>query len=230
MVGSGEGVEEGEVLDLLSGLVEKSLVAAQGGAEGEVRYRLLEPVRQYALEKLEECGTPQETGRRHAEYFLAVAEGADPAVEGAQQLRWLERLEEEHDNLRTALSWSQEQDGDPELGLRMGAALGEFWYLRGHFAEGRGWLEEALAKSGEAPTPTRARALHRVSFLALMQGESREVEVLGLVAAGLTNAQVAQRLFLSPRTVHRHLNSIYHKLGVSSRSAATRFAIEHDLA
>jgi DNA-binding NarL/FixJ family response regulator len=58
---------------------------------------------------------------------------------------------------------------------------------------------------------------------------SREVEVLGLVAEGLTNAQVAQRLFLSPRTVQRHLNSIYHKLGVSSRAAATRFAVEHGL-
>jgi predicted ATPase len=171
-IGLGEGVEEEEVLDLLSGLVEKSLVVTEGSHEGGVRYRLLEPVGQYAREKLEERGTAQETRRQHAEFFLALAEAADPEIEGAQQAAWLERLEEEHDNLRAALSWSLEEQGeDPELGLRMGAALGEFWYLRGYFNEGRRWLEEALAKSGGAPTAARARALHRVSWLALLQGD-----------------------------------------------------------
>jgi DNA-binding NarL/FixJ family response regulator len=106
------------------------------------------------------------------------------------------------------------------------------------WAEGRAMsMEEAIeyALSKDEPSATTSSSTPRHSSLSsapeLRAGlTSREVEVLGLVAEGLTNAQVAQRLFLSPRTVHRHLNSIYHKLGVSSRTAAIRFAIEHGLA
>ena len=187
-LGAGEGVEEDEVLDLLSGLVEKSLVVAKVSDEGGVRYRLLEPVRQYALGKLEESGTAQAARRRHTEFFLALAEEADPALEGAQQAAWLERLEEEHDNMRAALSWSLEEGNGPELGLRMGAALGEFWHLRGHHREGRRWLEEALARSGRLPTADRARALNRASWLALLQGDydrSQEASEEGLELEGV---------------------------------------------
>jgi len=92
-------------------------------------------------------------------------------VEGAQQPAWVERLEEEHDNIRAALSWSLGQGEEAELALRVGAALGEFWNLRGYYGEGRRWLEEALANSSPAPTAARARALQRVSWLAFMQGD-----------------------------------------------------------
>jgi DNA-binding NarL/FixJ family response regulator len=95
--------------------------------------------------------------------------------------------------------------------------------------EGRAMsMETAIecALSEEEPSTTTSPSTHEHPAGLT----SREVEVLGLVAAGMTNAQVAQRLFLSPRTVQRHLNSIYHKLGVSSRTAATRFALEHGLA
>ena len=78
-VGSGDGIEEGEILDLLSGLVDKSLVVAEATEDGEVRYRMLEPVRQYALEKLEESGEAEEVRRRHAAFFLALAEEAEPS-------------------------------------------------------------------------------------------------------------------------------------------------------
>jgi tetratricopeptide (TPR) repeat protein len=84
---------------------------------------------------------------------------------------WLDRLEEEHDNMRAALSWSLGQGEDAEMGLRVGAALGEFWYWQGHFGEGLTWLEEALAKSSPAPRAARAKALYRVSWLASMQGD-----------------------------------------------------------
>ena len=132
---------------------------------------MLETIHEFAREKLQESGEAEELRRLHAEYFLALAEEAESGVEGAQQAVWLERLEEEHDNIRTALSWSLGQGGDAELALRMGAALGEFWYLRGYLGEGRRWLEEALAKSSPAPRAERARALYRVSWLAFVQGD-----------------------------------------------------------
>jgi predicted ATPase/DNA-binding SARP family transcriptional activator/DNA-binding CsgD family transcriptional regulator len=175
-VGTGDGIEEEVVLDLLSRLVDKSLVVAEANREGRVRYRMLEPVRQYAREKLEEGDGGDAVRRRHATFFLALAEEADPAVEGAQQQEWLERLEAEHDNLRAALQWSLEQGEDAELALRTGAALGDFWYLRGYFSEGRRWLEEALTKSDPAPRAVRARALERVSQLALFQGDLDRAE------------------------------------------------------
>jgi predicted ATPase len=107
-LGVGEGVEEDEVLDLLSGLVEKSLVVAKGTDEGGVRYRLLEPVRQYALEKLKESGQAEAAKRAHAQYFWALAEEAEPELSGPQQAEWFERLEEELDDIRAALSWTIE--------------------------------------------------------------------------------------------------------------------------
>jgi predicted ATPase/DNA-binding SARP family transcriptional activator/DNA-binding CsgD family transcriptional regulator len=170
-VGAGGGIEEEDVLELLSNLMDKSLVVTEVKAAHVVRYRMLEPVRQYARERLEESGEVEAIQRRHAEFFLVLAEEAEPAVEGAQQAAWLERLETEHDNFRAALSWSLERVEDAELGLRVGAALGEFWYLRGYFGEGRRWLEEALARSGQASTVARANALRRDSFLAFVQGD-----------------------------------------------------------
>lgn len=169
-VASGGGVEQSEVLDLLSGLVEKSLVVATPTAEGGLRYRLLEPISQYALEKLLESGEAQMVRQRHAAFYLALSEEADPGVEGKEQPRWLNRLDEELNNLRAALTWLSQRAEDAEMALRMGAALGEFWYLRGHFEEGRRWLEGALANPGR-PSAARARALHRVSWLAILQGD-----------------------------------------------------------
>jgi len=106
-VGRGDGIEERDVLDVLSGLVDKSLVVAEARQESRVRYRLLEPVRQYAQEKLEESGEAEEVRRRHASFFLTLAEVAEPWLRGPEDLEWLERLETEHDNMRAALGrWS----------------------------------------------------------------------------------------------------------------------------
>jgi predicted ATPase/class 3 adenylate cyclase len=165
-----------DVLDGLSSLVDKSLLKQEEGAGGEPRFVMLETIHEFAREKLQESEESEDIRRLHAEYFLALAEEAEPAVEGAQQPVWLERLEEEHDNMRRALSWSLGQGQDSELALRMSAALGEFWYLRGYFGEGRRWLEEALAKSGRTPTAARARALQRVSWLAFQQGDLDRAE------------------------------------------------------
>ena len=110
-----------------------------------MRYRLLEPVRQYALEKLEESGEAEDAKHAHAPYFLALAEEAEPELLGPQEAQWYERLEEEHDNIRAALSYSLE-GADPELGLRLAGAIWWFWHRHGHLSEGLRWLEEGLAK------------------------------------------------------------------------------------
>jgi predicted ATPase/DNA-binding SARP family transcriptional activator/DNA-binding CsgD family transcriptional regulator len=174
-VASGNGIEEGEVLDLLSRLVDKSLVTAGAPAEGEVRYGMLEPVRQYAQERLEENGEADDLRRRHAAYFLAEAEAVESELVGPQQRWWLNRLEREHDNLRVALGWSFEH-GDDELGLRLGGALMWFWYTRGYLSEGRQWLETGLTANGVASVPVRAKALRGAGWLAEEQGDYEQAK------------------------------------------------------
>jgi predicted ATPase/DNA-binding SARP family transcriptional activator/DNA-binding CsgD family transcriptional regulator len=167
-VGWGNDIEQGETLDLLSGLVEKSLVVSEPTEDGGVRYRLLESVRQYALEKLEERKNAESVRRRHAEYFLALAEEAEPELWGPEDKAWLERLEAEHDNLRAALFWTLERR-EAELALRLAGALWRFWITRGYYEEGRRWFEGALEK-GES-TAARARVLAGLGHLALWQGD-----------------------------------------------------------
>ena len=169
-VASGEGLAESEVLDLLSGLVEKSLVEAKGSDEAGTRYRLLEPVRQYALEKLEESGEVEAAKRAHAQYFLALSEEAEPELLGPRETQWYERLEEEHDNIRAALSWSL-GGADPELGLRLAGAIWWFWHRHGHLREGLRWLEEGLTEGGEASAIARAKALAGIGWLTFGQGD-----------------------------------------------------------
>jgi predicted ATPase/DNA-binding CsgD family transcriptional regulator len=172
---SGEGIEQGNILEVLSGLVEKSLVAAETiGEDGTVRYRLLEPIRQYAREKLE-GGEAEVIRCSHAWYFLAVAEEADSELRGPQQVAWLERLETEHDNIRAALSWALER-AEAELALRLGGALGWFWHMRGHSIEGRHWLKEALEMDDRGSLPARAMALAAMGVLALDKNDLDQVE------------------------------------------------------
>ena len=185
-VGSDEGVEEMEILDLLSGLVEKSLVVARGSGQEGVRYRLLEPIRQYGLEKLEERGEAETAKRAHAEYFLAMAEEAEPELFGSREAEWFDRLEAEHDNLRAALSWVLER-GEAELALRLGGALGMFWRVRGHYGEGRKWLEAALAKDGRASVAARIEALKALFWLQYYQMDLDGAEAVAQQAAELSN-------------------------------------------
>jgi predicted ATPase/DNA-binding SARP family transcriptional activator len=164
-VGVGGSVAESEVLDLLSALVEKSLVVPKGSDEEGVRYRLLEPVRQYAMEKLQQSGEIEAVRRRHAMWYLALAEAAEPELVGAEQEAWFRRLEAEHNNLRAALRWCLDR-GEPEFGLRLAGTLGrEFWRVRGRLREGLGWLDAALEKGKDA-SPARARALACAGWMA----------------------------------------------------------------
>jgi predicted ATPase/DNA-binding SARP family transcriptional activator len=132
-------------LRLLSDLQEQSLVVAEEREE-DTRYRMLEPLREYAREKVSERGEIEAMRARHAGHFLSLAE-ADPQVANAAQKRWLDRMEMEYDNLRAALEWSQTEEGDAEMGLRLAGALWRFWEVRGHRREGYRWLEAALARA-----------------------------------------------------------------------------------
>src|SRR5829696_430556 len=172
---SGEGVEGREVLDSLSGLVEKSLVVPKRSDEGGVRYRMLEPIRQYAQEQLEESGEAEAAKRAHARYFLALSEEAEPELLGPQETQWYERLEEEHDNIRATLSWSLE-GADPELGLRLAGAIWWFWHRHGHLSEGLTWLEGGLAKEGRASAIARAKALGGIGWLAYGLGDLQRMK------------------------------------------------------
>ena len=167
---AGDGIEEEDVLDLLGRLVDKSLVAVEATGKGGVRYRMLETVRQYAGEKLEESGEVRDARNRHAEHYLALAEEAAPELTGPRQVAWLEHLEAEHDNLRTALAWYLENP-DPTPSLRLAGVLGRFWWMRSHLSEGRVWLERALGRGGGVRGSVRAKALHEAGGLAIYQGD-----------------------------------------------------------
>jgi predicted ATPase/DNA-binding SARP family transcriptional activator len=166
-VGAGSGIEEGRgsygpvsnppLLDLLSGLVDKSLVVAEADGDGALRYRLLETVRQYATEKLAATEEEDSVRQRHAMFFLELAERAEPELSGTEQVAWLDRLESELGNLRVALGWFKESVQGLDL-LRLAGSLWRFCYLRGHYEEGRRWLEGALATGDSAPSPARAKA------------------------------------------------------------------------
>lgn len=163
-------ISETDVLDLLTSLSNKSLTVWDT-AEGRSRYRLLETVRQYAREKLRDSGDEGLIRARHLDYYLALAENAESKLDGAEQGTWLQRLEREHSNLRSALERCV-VDRRYEEGLRMCGALQRYWATRGHFSEGRDWCERILGMPGaEMPTPQRASALQAAGLLAYYQSD-----------------------------------------------------------
>jgi predicted ATPase/DNA-binding SARP family transcriptional activator/DNA-binding CsgD family transcriptional regulator len=173
-VGAGGGIEEGDVVELFLMLVDKSLVVSEA-EEGGFRYGMLEPLRQYARERLEESGEDQAIKRTHAQYFLALAEEAEPKLWESGDKAWFGRLEKEHDNMRAALSWTLEH-GEAELALRLGGALRWFWRARGYYGEGRRWLERALCEEGRTSAGARAKALDGVGWLASEQHDIDRVQ------------------------------------------------------
>ena len=164
-----------DALDGTSLLLDKSLLWQEEGEEGEPRFVMLETIREYAQERLEESGEAETTRRAHAEYFLSLAEEAEPKLWGPEDAAWFDQLEQEHDNMRAALLWSVEHD-EVELALRLGGALRWFWYIEGYYGEGRRWLEAVLATDGRASAQARARVLEGVGWLADKQGDLDRTE------------------------------------------------------
>jgi predicted ATPase/DNA-binding CsgD family transcriptional regulator len=175
---AGEGVDSEGVLDILSHLLEKSLVIVDKSEGGETQYGLLETIRQYALEKLEGSGELAQARDRHLEYFLRVAESANPKLYSSEEVSWLDRFEAEHDNFRFALEWSRKSEEKTEVWLRLTAALGFFWNHRGYFTEGRERLAAILEKTKTWRTVPRALALYRTAQLAFDQTDYPESLVL----------------------------------------------------
>lgn len=163
-------LEFGEVLDGIAALVDNSLVRQGESADGEPRFRMLETIREYALDRLAEAGDLDEARRRHLDRYLQLAETAEPELTRAGQAVWLERLVEENDNIRAALAWSFDS-GNVELGLRLAGALVRYWSYRGLVTEGRRWLSGALEAASGVPANVLARAYYAAGFAALGQGD-----------------------------------------------------------
>lgn len=159
---SGDGITADDVLELLARLVEQSLVVADEDSGGERRYGMLETLRRYAREKLEEAGEAEAVYNRHRDWYVGLGQQAEKHLSGPQQANWFERLAAEHDNMRAALVRCLATN--PEAGLALGANLVWFWLLRGHVPEGRDWIEKLLDRAGPSPASPAAAAA-RVTVL-----------------------------------------------------------------
>jgi len=156
------------ILDALSRLVDKSLLLVE--QQDQPRYRFLEPIRQYARDKLNESRESNSIQDRHLNYYLRVAEEAEPYLFRAGQQDWKNRLELDHDNLRVALAWSLKSN-QIEAGLKMAGALAWFWHSKGHLSEGNLWLEKLLASGSGTQGKERAKALRASSILSTDTGD-----------------------------------------------------------
>jgi non-specific serine/threonine protein kinase len=201
---SGTPITNDELVYVLIGLIEQSLVAAEEDGD---RYRMLETVRQYARDRLQESGEEEQWRERHLAYFLALAVQAEGRLRGGDQKTWLDRLEAEHDNTRGALAWSLTESGDMASGLRLAGAFWTFWLVRGFLTEGRDWFSKLLA----VPTGTQA-----------VQGESRAkaLEGAGTLARQQGDYVAAQGMFEESLAIRRKLGE-HHGLGSVLNSLGT---------
>jgi predicted ATPase/DNA-binding CsgD family transcriptional regulator/DNA-binding XRE family transcriptional regulator len=185
---TGGSIRAEDVLDLLTHLVDKSLVVVDALTSGQRRYRQLETIRQYAVHKLRTSGEEPALKDRHADWFLRLAQRAESARPGPDQTDWLDRLDAEIDNLRAALSWPAE-GARLEDALRLVGALNVFWLVRGFWEEGRTTAERLLASAGpELPQLVRAKALGTAGILAAWQGD--EAAARGVLHQSLELYQV----------------------------------------
>ncbi len=201
-VWTGNGVAASQLLDVLGHLVDKSLVLVDA-QDGQMRYRLLETVRQYAWDKLGEARETEDARGRHLGFFLKLAERAESELSGTDQPAWLDRLEVEHDNLRAALRCAIER-GEAEPGFHLASALLHFWLVRGHFEEGRGWLEQLLRTGSAASASLRAKALSEAGLLAINQGDHAAARSLLVQSLGI------QRQSGEKRNMSRTLSRLGH--------------------
>jgi predicted ATPase/DNA-binding CsgD family transcriptional regulator len=158
-----------DVLSRISSLIDKSLQQSIISPDGEARFMTLETVREYALEQLKASGEEESVRRAHTAYYLNLAEQAEPMLNSPEALRWLERLNTEHSNLREALRWAiHSNDGD--TASRISGALWQFWFARGYLSEGRRWIDESVSSGGQN-LAARAKALAGASILAIFQAD-----------------------------------------------------------
>ncbi|MDR7482864.1 MAG: LuxR C-terminal-related transcriptional regulator [Armatimonadota bacterium] len=167
-----EGLNVG-MLEPIASLADKNLlirIEDTAGGQREPRVRMLETIREFALQELTRADETDAVARCHARWFLALAERAEPLLWSQDQAGWLDRLDREHDNVRAALQWCF-SGRDDETGVRLAAAMTRFWFARGHFREGRAWHEAAASRPSVSPR-SRARALAGLAVLLWPQGEA----------------------------------------------------------
>ncbi|CAA9566453.1 MAG: hypothetical protein AVDCRST_MAG73-4175 [uncultured Thermomicrobiales bacterium] len=182
------GVARPSVLDTIASLVASSLVRPEESPDqAEPRFRMLETIREFALERLAASGEDDAVRRAHAAWCLALARRTEPDWYGAGFAACLSRWTAEQANLRAALAWL-ERAGPAEDGLALATALVFFWYYHGPVDEGRGWLARFLAASDPAPTPTRAKALEWSANLAVKQGDDDRAAILATEAVAVARA------------------------------------------
>jgi predicted ATPase/class 3 adenylate cyclase len=222
-----------DVLDGLSSLVDKSLLRPGREVAGEPRFWMLETIREYATHRLGESDELEDLRRRHAEHFLALAEESAKVAYGGEQALWWARLDADHDNLRAALSWSA-STGEIETELRLANALYYFWIVRGYLAEGRRWLDEAIARSGSAPDALRASALYAAAGFAYRQGDYERARALfetsldlyrglgdelgtAMSVGSLANMAVAEGEYERAMAEYEEARALFRQLGDTSR-------------
>src|SRR6266498_5834469 len=159
-------------LDQFGSLLDKSLLREVEGISDEPRFVMLELLREFGLEQLQASGEQETIRQRHANFFLALAEQAETKLERAEQVEWINRIEDDHDNLRAALEWSKRAESAGEICLRLAGALGLFWEARGYFSEGRERLSAVLSiDAAQERTAARAKLLARAAELAYRQSD-----------------------------------------------------------
>lgn len=168
-IASDEEISADDILDLLSNLVDKSLIVTERAEDEQFRYRLLEPVRQYARDQLAGSGELDDIQARHAGFLISMLETARFGLTGPDQPMWLHRLDAERDNLRGALMWSEE--ADPGLGFHLASLVWFPWYMQGHLHEAREWLDRMFALNPRSPLPIRILALRGLGATAQAAGE-----------------------------------------------------------
>jgi predicted ATPase/DNA-binding CsgD family transcriptional regulator len=227
-LGSPDDEARAGTLDIVTALVDKSLLQPADSASLEPRFAMLETIREFGLSELELAGEDAAAREVHARYILELAETAEGELTGPERGTWLARLHDERGNLRAALGWAREA-GEPEIALRLGAALWRFWVSEGSLREGRGWLERALATDGEVGPAVRAKALHFLGNLALDLGDyprarapyeaslaiHRELEDRSGVAASLNGLGIValeEGSYASARRLHEESLAIRKEL------------------
>jgi predicted ATPase/DNA-binding SARP family transcriptional activator len=188
---AGDGVRREEVLDLLARLVDRSLVVSQAP-----RFRLLESVAAYGLERMAEAGELERVRQRHSAHYLALAERAEPELRGADQRLFMERLDAEAANLRAAVDHLVQQADGAEQALRLVQALCWHWFLRGRTGEAVLSLRAALAVPGAAPAGARAQAAAWLTALRVLDGEPPDDAVLDVSAVADPVARARGQWFL----------------------------------
>lgn len=188
VVSRAAGELEGDVLDRLLSLVDKSMLRQEESAQGEPRFWMLQTLREFGLESLTSVGETEVTRQAHAAYYLALAEEAEPQLQGTEQARWLAQLEREHENLWASLSFllerarmkvgTQEEPSEAEWALRLCAALYGFWNTCGYSREGQAFLEQALVVRSGVGAAVRARALNTAADLAFALDDPEQAETL----------------------------------------------------